>query len=330
MDGFKQFASVAPASGTFTANLPPSLSNKQFYIGFRWSNDDNAGGPLSVSIDNLVVKGAPRKIENDLAHNGRENLNTGQEVYFYSIQDGEVLGKVKNGSSKNYGCTNLLVEKTGSGAFNLYQGKDGLHKVSEKVVRIEAGFIFKGSNTVTIYYSEAQLSGLELASGHNRTEFSLYQVDAATYTAASSQNTKKYTAVYTPIPGVGGSYTITFNDRINGSYALGVPVSLPGLLTTAAQARTIQELPAKWKFGSLYPNPGTTDAYLLVTAPENQKFKIELVTTAGQLVAVQTEQVQAGSNKLVIRTGKVGIGNYMIRITNEKNEIVNIQQYLKQ
>jgi hypothetical protein len=305
------------------------LANKQFHIGFRWSNDDNAGGPVSVSIDNLLVKGAPRKIENDLNHNGRENLNAGQEVYFYSIQDGEVLGRVKNGSSKDYSCTNLFVEKTGSGAFNLYQGKDGLHKVSEKVVRVEAGFIYRGSNTVTLYYTEAQLSGLELASGHSRTEFSVYHVDAAAYTSASSQNTKKYTAVFTPIAGVGGYYTISFTDKVNGSYALGVPVSLPGLLTTT-QSRTIEEMPAKWKFGSLYPNPGSSDAYLIVTAPEAQKFKIELVNTAGQLVAAQTEQVQTGMNKLMIRTTKLGVGNYMLRISNEKNEVVNIQQYLKQ
>jgi hypothetical protein len=100
----------------------------------------------------------------------------------------------------------VFIEKTGSGAFNLYQGKDGLQKVSEKIVRIEPGIIYKGANTITLYYTEAQLSGLEAASGHDRTKFSIYHVDAAAYTAATVQNTTKFTAAYTAIPGVGDFY----------------------------------------------------------------------------------------------------------------------------
>ncbi len=330
---FQKFAAATPTSGTFTGTLPASLANKQFYIGFLWSNDANAGGPVSVSIDNLFLKGATRKIENDLNHNGRENLNAGQEVYFYSIQDGQVLGKVINSSTRDYGCTNVFIEKTGSGAFNLYQGKDGLQKVSEKIVRIEPGIIYKGSNTITLYYTEAQLSGLEAASGHNRTEFSIYRVDAAAYTAATVQNTTKYTAAYTAIPGVGGYYTITFTDRIIGSYALGVTASLPGLFTTT-QARTvstttevsnIKGIPGKW-----YPNPGISNAYLMISAPERQNLKIELINSLGQVIYRQTEQLQTGMNKVTLRTARINMGNYKVRILNEKNILINSQQYIKQ
>ncbi len=326
---FHQFASPTPESGTFTARLPLSLANKQFYIAFRWFNDTNAGGPASVSIDNLILKGTLRKIESDLNHNGRENLNGGQEVYFYSIQDGEILGKVKNNSVKDYGCTNLFVEKTGHGAFNLYQGNNGLHKVSDKIVRIEPASIYKGSNTVTMYYTEDQLSGLELASGYSRTEFSIYLVNAAAYTAASSKNTEKYAAVYTPIPGVGGYYSITFNDKPNGSYALGVTVSLPGLHTTN-RASTSEEVSNKWEFGMLYPNPGTADVYLMVSAPEKEYFKIELINLLGQVIHRQIEPVQQGMNKIILHTGSIGNGNYRMRVMNKKNETVNSQQYMKQ
>jgi len=249
-------------------------------------------------------------------------------VYFYSIQDGEVLGKVKNNTTKDYGCTNLWIEKTGSGAFNLYQGRDGLHKVSDKVVRVEASLVYKGSNTVTFYYTEAQLTGLESASGHDRTEFRVYQVDAAAYTAAGSQNTKKYTAVYTPLAGVGGSYTITLNDQVNGSYALGLPVSILGQSTL--QSRTGEAFVNRWQFGSLYPNPVTANASLEVTAPESQKFRIELINAAGQLVLTQAEQVQQGLNQLILKTARINRGNYLVRIRNEKEEVVYTQQFLKQ
>ncbi len=186
---FKAFASVLPANGSTTGLLPLSLANKQFYLAFRWYNDTNAGGPVSVKVDNVVVKGTPRKIENDVTHSSRENVGAGQEVYFYSVQDGEVLGKVKNGATKDYGCTGVYVKKGGSGSFNLYQSKDGLHKVADKVVRVETSIIYKAATTVTLYYTEAQLQALELSTGKARTAFNIYHVDAAAYTGASAQNT---------------------------------------------------------------------------------------------------------------------------------------------
>ncbi|HMJ48709.1 MAG TPA: M4 family metallopeptidase [Ferruginibacter sp.] len=334
---FHQFAAVTPTSGTFTANLPASLSNKQFYIGFRWSNDDNAGGPISVSIDNLVIKGASVKIENDLSHNGRENLKPGDEVYFYSIQDRQLLGKVKNASIKDYGCTNLFVERTGIGAFNLYQGRDGLQKVSDKIVRIEPGIIVKGSTTVTVYYTESQLAGLELASGRSRTSFSIYQVTAAAYTAATTQNTNKYPAVYTAIPGIGGYYTISFNDKPNGSYALGVTVSILGLqeetpafTITKPIYKLNEDEAVELKVGMLYPNPGTTNPYIVISSPVKDNFRIEMINPLGQVMYSQKEQIHRGTNKLMLNTGRISNGNYRMRITNEKNELVNVQQYLKQ
>jgi hypothetical protein len=223
---FSQYASVAPTSGSVTGVLPASLANKQFYLAFRWFNDTNAGGPVSASVDNVTVTAATRSIENDLNHGGREILAAGQEAYFYSSQDGQIVGKVKNGSTKTFGCTNVFVEKTGTGAFNLYQTNQGLHKVSDKVIRIETAISFKAPTTVTLYFTEAQLQGLEAATAQGRASFGVYHVQGIAYTTATNSNTKRYTATYTALPGVGGFYTFTHSERANGSYALGVIASL--------------------------------------------------------------------------------------------------------
>ncbi|MDB5195774.1 MAG: peptidase [Flaviaesturariibacter sp.] len=326
---FKQFASILPANGAFSGILPASLTNKQFYLAFRWVNDGNAGGPVSVSIDNLLVKGAPRKIENDLNNNGRENLNAGQEVYFYSVQDGEVLGKVKNNSTKSFGCTNVYVEKAGTGSFNLYQGNGGLHKVADKVIRIEASTASKVSNTVSLYFTDEQLKNLELATGRNRTEFSVYQVGAASYAQAASNNTKKYTPVYTPIDGVGGYYTITFSDYVNGSYALGYQVTL--FLTNSAVTSTETQLQVdRWKFAAIYPNPGSSNAYLQVAAPQKTAVKLEVVNTLGQLVYTQAEQLPQGVSRISLRMNKLTSGSYMIRTKAEDGTMLDTQTFVKQ
>jgi hypothetical protein len=331
---FKRFAAAAPTSGTLIANLPPSLANKQFYIGFRWSNDTNAGGPVSVSIDNVLLKGTSIQIENDLNHNGREMVKAGQEVYFYSVQDRQILGKINNVSGKDYGCSNMYVEKTGSGAFNLYQGRDGLQKVSDKIVRFEPATIIKGSNTMTLYFTEAQLLGLEQASGYSRTAFSIYHVNAAAYTLSSTQNTTKIATTYTAIAGVGGYYSFTFNDKPIGSYALGVTVSLLGAPTIAnsdsANDKTAMPSADKTSIGNIYPNPGSGTAYLPVTAAKHDIYRIEFVNPLGQVMYTQRVPVQQGVNNIFLNTGKLSAGNYRIRITNQEAALLSAQQYLKQ
>lgn len=325
---FKAFASALPSNGSFSGLLPVSLSNKQFYLAFRWYNDTNAGGPESVSIDNLLVTGTPRKIENDLGHSGRENLGAGQEVYFYSIQDGEVLGKVQNGSAKDYGCTNMFIEKAGTGTFNLFEDRNGLYKVADKVIRVETGFIYKAPVSVTLYYTEAQLLALELATGAERSAFALYQVDDKAYTGASSRNTKKYAAVYTPIPGVGGIYTITFTDKANGSYALGYPVSVLGLQQKAT-GQELAEPGNEWRFAPLHPNPAAGAVLLQVTAPVSQRLHIEVTNAFGQVVHRQAETVQPGTTVLKLATGKLSSGAYLVRLADEQGQSINVQQLIK-
>lgn len=326
-EGFGQFAAAAPTSGTFEGTLPSYLNNKEFLLGFRWYNDPLVSGVISVRLDNINLQGSPRKIENDLNHNSRENLNAGQDVYFYSLQDGEVLGRVKNGYTKTYGCTNLFVEKAGTGAFNLYQSNTSLHKVADKILRIETGFIYKASTTVTLYFTEQQLLNLEAATGFARTAFSVYRVDATAYTGATNANTKKYTPVFTPLPGVGGYYTITFSDKANGSYALGATVSSKG--TERAASLNTEEMAARWKFANLYPNPASNNANFVITAPEQQRVSIEIVNVSGQLMHSQTQVLPSGKTQVNLEVGRLTNGSYILRVRNTEGQVLNSQSFIK-
>lgn len=331
-EGFGPFASAEPSTGTVEARLPSYLNNKTFYIGFRWFNDTNAGGPESVQIDNVSLVGAPRKMENEQGHNSRENLGAGLDVYFYSVQDGEILSRINNTSSRNFGCTNVYVEKGGTGTFNLYQGTDGLHKVADKIVRVEATNIYKATSVLTLYFTEEQLVALENATGKKRTEFYIYQVDAAAYTGAKTQNTKKYPVSYTPIEGVGGSFTVSFNEKVNGSYALGVVVSSKGLLSISQSPNSQLELGAvsnNWKFENVFPNPGTGNAYISINAPQQQRVRVEISNLNGQVVQAQGYNLQPGTTRLQLQLQHLAHGSYWISIKDEKGLVLNTQSYIK-
>lgn len=223
----KGFASLLPTSGTYGALLPAALNNQQFYFGFRWENDANAGGPISVSIDNLNLKAAGVRIETELNDNGSENTVQNNDVYFYSTQDRDIIGKITQQDASVYGCTNVSIEKAGTSTFILFSAGTNRNVVSDKVVRVAPAVNNpSGTYSVTLYYTEQEIAAVEIATGIPRNMFNLYKTSASVYTGATSANTEVTAAVYTPIAGVGGSFTATFNTGTSGGFAIGAVISV--------------------------------------------------------------------------------------------------------
>jgi Zn-dependent metalloprotease len=326
---FKAFCSLTPTEGTFEAILPASFNNTTFYIGFKWYNDTNAGGPESISVDNVTVEASPKLIENDLNHNGRENMGPGVDAYYYSVQDGQVLGKFKNNSSKNFGCTNIYVEKTGNAAFNLFQGRSGLHKTADKIIRIETSIITKASAIAKFLFTEQQLVALESATGQSRSAFRIYHVNAASYLQASNNNTDILVPVYATLPnGAGGTFTVTLNDRsyANGSYALGSVVSVPG---TEMIVSGLPEEKLGLSLGKIYPNPGGKDAYINVYSDRPLKLSIEYVNSLGQQINAQAVQLLPGNSRVSLKMDHLIPGSYMIRFRDEYGNLISSQIYIR-
>ncbi len=223
------FFSVQPTSGTFSATLPAILNNKQFFLAFRWVNDANAGGPISVKVDNLSLKGVPRKIEAQLSHSANEKTVPNQDVYFYSQNDGEIITRINNTGGFDYGCVTASIAKTGSSSFNLYADAGGTHKVGDRVVRVTpATNSATGNYTISLYFTEAEILAIQTASNTPRTGFYIYKV-AGDFTGSTSGNTTRQPATYTAIPSNGGGiFTATFSTGFS-DFALGalVPGALP-------------------------------------------------------------------------------------------------------
>jgi Zn-dependent metalloprotease len=327
---FRPFASTLPTSGTFTGKLPAEAANRTFYIAFRWSNDANAGGPQSVSIDNLTVKGAPKKLESTLGSNSSEKIDSYGEAYFYSVQDGGLIGHVKHNAFSDYKCTNAFIEKAGTSSFTLFTKGDSTIKAISKIVRIVPTADASGSNTATLYFTEAEIKALETATGKLRSTFFIYKVNGAGYNQATSSNTKGYKPTYTAISGVGGQFRITYTDVLSGSYALGTAVKTTATVTKTDAGIEVEETGAtSLKFGAVYPNPGSGRAFITVMAPKAQKLNIELVAVSGQTLYSKYESVAAGTTIISIPVQRYTSGTYMIRTKGEDGNTLNTQPYVK-
>jgi Zn-dependent metalloprotease len=294
---YRVFASAGPAAGTYQIALPGSLDNKQFYLGFRWYNDGNAGGPVSVTIDNLTLKGLPRKLEKDLGHEGNETVGAGQDVYIYSQNDGELIARVNNASSHNYLCTSQAIEKAGNSNFTWYSDGTNLQKACDKIVRsVVTTDNSSNAYSISLYFSEAQIVALETATGLPRTSFSLHHTTAGSYSSANSTNTVSATTSYTAIAGVGGIFTATFTNGLGGSFALAGPIPqapLPVKCIDFTAISTGQGVVLKWKvadeannreFSVERSNDGITYTpvgFINATAANNGSYNFTDNNTAG-------------------------------------------------
>lgn len=55
--GTGKYAGSTTTQSVSNLAIPPSFNNTSFYIGFRWTNDNSAGGD-NVQIDNVAIKGS--------------------------------------------------------------------------------------------------------------------------------------------------------------------------------------------------------------------------------------------------------------------------------
>ena len=85
-----------------------------------------------------------------------------------------------------------------------------------------------------------------------------------------------------------------------------------------------------WKFDNIYPNPGSQTVHLAVTSPEKARLLVELVNVNGQVVKRGNELIGVGKSQIRIPVANLIGGNYMVRILNEKGEVVHTQSFVKQ
>ncbi len=89
------------------------------------------------------------------------------------------------------------------------------------------------------------------------------------------------------------------------------------------------EISPTWKFGSIYPNPARGESLIQVSAPQTQKVRLEVVNTVGQLLFVQSEQVNTGISQIRVQMRKLTSGSYLLRIKDEKGRVLNTQSFIK-
>ncbi|MBX2921479.1 MAG: zinc-dependent metalloprotease [Chitinophagaceae bacterium] len=107
-------------------------------------------------------------VRNSNVSSRTEHLGPYSEVYFYdNSSPAKILGKIKNLSDWNYGCTNIRVDRSGNTAAEFWNNVPAQY-LMRKTFFVNPQFNNPDGNfEITLYYTQAEKNGYEATTGNN-------------------------------------------------------------------------------------------------------------------------------------------------------------------
>jgi trimeric autotransporter adhesin len=196
--------------------------------GFTFTGGARPDVSFSISTTGTIVATALNTQKTAYMH-------ANNELYYYG-PTGQVIARVRNLSAHNYGCTQVVIDRAGTGASQFWNFSPANYLMN-KTFRIVPGTNnATGRYEVTFYYTRAEKEGWEAATGQSWNNIQLVKVPSAisAVTPLNAQPDGPGTVqVVTPVRGTfGDGYTLTytFENGFSG-FGAGVPGRINTLLT---------------------------------------------------------------------------------------------------
>ncbi|MFN3316559.1 MAG: hypothetical protein ACK40K_07090, partial [Raineya sp.] len=161
---------------TRVVNLPVALQGQQFHLVWRWDNDNSVANQPAFVIDNIVVEALPFTgvaIETNTyaapATANRLYLGPNSLNYAYNPANGRLVARIENTTTHNYGCTQVYVDRAGTGAVQFTTTPTAEYLASKTIRVIPATNNPTGAYNMRLYYTNAEVTGWETATGQART-----------------------------------------------------------------------------------------------------------------------------------------------------------------
>ena len=224
---------------TESITLPSVLDNQEFEIGFYWnnSNGNGIGSNPPFAIDDVSISVSGAAVETSTASKDAY-FGPNETIYFYST-GGQLMAKLQNNSSHDYGCTTLAIDRAGTSA-STGVADYGIYEFTSKSITVTpTNNNPSGTYEITIYYAEAEIAGWEAAAGDTRANLNMVKTsgDIANAQSANSVVVEAVANSY----GSDWAYTASFSSGFSGFGLANVPSGaiLPlDLMKFDAQKRT--------------------------------------------------------------------------------------------
>jgi len=202
-------------------------------------NATNAGGPAGCSLTGGSVsdsrpqfrftQAVPQTdVESALNSSKSVYLGPNSDVYFYSSTDGELLARIQNLSSHDYGCTSIEIDRAGTNSSQFWNTNTANYLMNKSFRVIPTNNNSSGQYTITLYLTQSEVNGWQTATGQSWANIQFIKLPSqiSNVTPATPEPDGIGTVqVVTPTLGtLGTSYTLsyTFSNGFSG-FGAGIP-----------------------------------------------------------------------------------------------------------
>lgn len=187
-------------------------------------------------------------VESSLNASKSTYLGPNSDVYFYSSTDGELIARIKNLSSHDYGCTSVQIDRAGTGSSQFWNAITSNYLLNKSFRVIPTTNNLTGQYQITLYFSQAEILGWQTATGELWANMQLIklpsQISNVTPATPEPDGIGTVQVVSPTLGTLGTHYTITytFNNGFSG-FGAGVPGASGTLPVTllSFNARLVKE-----------------------------------------------------------------------------------------
>lgn len=143
-----------PIPSTFNENISSVLGDKDFYLAFRWNNNNTAGSGIGFTIDDIRVTSEALAVGQTSGETGKQTIESGQSTLLKNTSSTALIAKVENAAS-NLGCVTAVITEAGNSLLPVTTNAGSFQR-TQKVVQITPQH--QTAATITLYYTDAELA----------------------------------------------------------------------------------------------------------------------------------------------------------------------------
>ncbi len=252
-------ASADPADDILESDVPDGTNNYSVYANYT------SGGTAGCSLPAAFISGLRpnmafgysipgTSISTVLNSSKTAYLGPNDDVYFYD-GSGNIMARIKNLTSFDYGCTQVVIDRDGTGSAQFWNNTPANYLASKSFKVIPTNNTTTGNYQITLYYTGLEVTGWQTATGQNISSSQVIKISNGFYIpdvtpAASHINDVIIATATAAVFGTGKTVTGTFNNTGFSGFGVGFPCSpLSGVLLWTGAVNTDWSNPGNWCCG---------------------------------------------------------------------------------
>jgi len=168
----------------------------------------------------------PTVVQTAVNSSQSQYLGPNADVYFYDATNSQLMARIQNLSSFDYGCTQVVIDRAGASATQFWNTNSPNYLMDKTFHVIPTTNNPSGSYNITLYYTQAEVQGWQTATTQTLSAIQLVKVPGQISQVTPSNPTAAGTAtIVTPtISALGTNTGLTYNFT-NGfsGFGAGVP-----------------------------------------------------------------------------------------------------------